>query len=93
MTSDDAARERSIQSQNEDLRSRNQALLAKNAQLEEQLWRLHSSGSPFAPDKRNVDGMTPPRPEPQPPAPAQEIFRPLTPTALRPEAEVRAAAF
>ena len=37
MTSDDAARERGMQAQSDDLKARNKALLVKNAQLEEQL--------------------------------------------------------
>ena len=56
-----------MQTQSDDLKARNQALLAKNAQLEEQLWRLSSRQSspsqPFASDQ-NVEGRTPARPEP-----------------------------
>ena len=55
-----------MQTQSDDLKARNQALLAKNAQLEEQLWRLSSRQSspsqPFASDQ-NVEGRTPARPE------------------------------
>ena len=66
MTSDDAAREKRMRDDNEELRQRNLALLAKNAQMEEQLWRLRHAPGPLLPpeQQQNVEGVTPMRAAP-----------------------------